>query len=144
MRQFYLRAAADFDDGLRFPNWLWKGKSSFLCGILSSFNVSASSCKRCTHPRPALMWDATRLLHADLVPAVIQNFQPFSVLCAPHAATLRSSVLPLFVPLFASLHQIPVFQLPSFFTSPSLSPQGLPAILYAREWLKKSGFLNLK
>lgn len=86
----------------------------YVCGILSSFNVSASSCKRCTRPRPALMWDPTRLLHAGLVPAVIHNFQPFSVLCAPLAVALRFSVLR------SSVHQPSsnaCFQLPSLFIS---------------------------
>lgn len=97
-------------------------------GISSSFNASASSCKRCRRPRPALMWDPARLLHTDPEPAVIQNFHPFFVLC--YSLIRRPASL------IRCIHQLSLnhlFQLLSFFGFLPLSPQGLLAILHARK-----------
>lgn len=100
-----------------------------MCGISSSFNASASSCKRCWRPRPVLMWDPARLLHTDPEPAVIQNFQPFFVLC--YSLFLRPASLIRCIYQLSSNH---LFQLPSLFGFLSFSPQGLLAILHATKF----------
>lgn len=120
----------DFDSALMFPSRQLRGNKNnlYVCGICSSFNASASSCKRCKRPRSALIWDPARLLRADPEPAVIWNFQPFFVLCY--------SLFLLLASLICCIHQLSsnhLLQLPSFFGFFSLSPQGLLAILHARK-----------